>query len=318
MQSSIDTFDLSRLQTLQEGQVHQAGNVTISQTGNPLTEVHMANGDASLIVTLRKGGAIVSTVLRGQELFEKDQDYGDLGKVTRTKGNPNIFPVFNQMPEGVVLEGAHAPLPNHGIARHEPWQAFTYPDLPGVLVLRLISNERTKKYYPYDFTYTQCITLEPANLTIDQHIETEGAFSVGFHPYFRVGDKLDIEITGIEAGTQYWYMPNSLSKHEKDTIIAEDRSLMYVPGKEGSLNFATGEVNHHFDMTGQNHDIIITDPGLQRRITLQRTATYQGLTIWSEPQASAVCVEPVTDRSGRISPKPSPWVGRVCFKVEAF
>lgn len=277
----------------------------------------MATDDASLTVTLRKGGAIVSTILRGQELFEKDQDYGDLGKVTRTKGNPNIFPVFNQMPEGVVLEGAQAPLPNHGIARNEPWQAFTYPDLPGILVLRLTSSEHTKKYYPYDFTYTQFITLEPANLTIDQHIETEGAFSVGFHPYFRVGNKLDIEITDIESGTRYWYLPNSLSKRDKDAIIAEDRSLMYVPGKEGSLNFATGEVNHHFDMTGQHHDIVLTDPGLQRRIILHRTAAYPGLTIWSEAKASAVCIEPVTDRSGRISPKPSPWIGRVCFRVEA-
>src|SRR5262249_42171217 len=125
-------------------QRHQVGNVTITHTGNHLAEVHMATDDASLTVTLRKGGAIVSTIMRGQELFEKDQDYGDLGKVTRTKGNPNIFPVFNQMPEGVVLEGAQAPLPNHGIARHESWQAFTYPDLPGTLVLRLRSSEHEK------------------------------------------------------------------------------------------------------------------------------------------------------------------------------
>jgi len=313
----IHTFDSSRFQALREGQRHQAGNVTITHTGNRLAEVRMATGDASLTVTLRKGGAIVSTILRGEELFEKDQDYNDLSQVTRTKGNPNIFPVFNQMPEGVMLEGAQAPLPNHGIARNEPWQACICPDLPSTLVLRLVSSEHTKIYYPYDFTYTQFITLEAENLTIAQHIETEGAFSVGFHPYFRVGNKLDIEITGIESGTRYWYLPNSLSKREKDALIAEDRSLTYVPGKEGSLNFATGEVNHHFDMTGQNHDVIIMDPGLQRRLILQRTANYQGLTLWSEAKASAVCVEPITDRSGRISLKSSPWVGCVCFRVEA-
>jgi galactose mutarotase-like enzyme len=317
MPPCIHTFDASRFQALREGHIHQSGNVTITHTGNRLAEVHMAHGDASLTVTLRKGGAIVSTLLRGQELFEQDHEYGDLSQVTRTKGTPNIFPVFNQMPEGVVLEGAQAPLPNHGIARHEPWQACTSPDLPGMLVLRLTSSEHTKKYYPYAFTYTQCIALEPTHLTIEQHIETEGAFSVGFHPYFRVGHKQDIAITGIDAGTPYWYLPNALSKREKDAIIAADRSLRYVPGKAGSLNFTMGEVNHHFDMAGQHHDIVITDPGLHRRIILQRTAACQGLTIWSEAQASAVCVEPVTDRSGRLSPKPSPWVGRVCVQVEA-
>jgi len=317
MPPCIHTFDASRFQALRAGQTHQIGNVTITHTGNRLAEVHMAHGDASVTVTLRKGGAIVSTRLREQEVFEKDHEYGDLSQVTRTQGNPNIFPVFNQMPEGVVLAGAQGPLPNHGIARQEPWQAFTSPDLPGMLVLRLTSSEHTKHSYPYDFTYTQVITLEPAQLTIDQQIETEGAFSVGFHPYFRVGNKRDIAITGIDAGTPYWYLPNALSKREKDAIIAEDRSLLYVPGKAGSLNFTMGEVNHHFDMTGQTHDIVITDPDLHRRIILQRTAAYQGLTIWSEAQARAVCVEPVTDRSGRLSPKPSPWVGRVCFKVEA-
>ena len=311
------TFDASRFQALRAGQTHQISNVTITHTGNRLAEVHMAHGDASLTVTLRKGGAIVSTRLREQEVFEKDHEYGDLSQITRTQGNPNIFPVFNQMPEGVVLAGAQGPLPNHGIARQEPWQAFTSPDLPGMLVLRLTSSEHTKHSYPYDFTYTQVITLEPAQLTIDQQIETEGAFSVGFHPYFRVGNKRDIAIAGIDAGTPYWYLPNALSKREKDAIIAEDRSLLYVPGKAGSLNFTRGEVNHHFDMSGQTHDIVITDPGLHRRLILQRTAAYQGLTIWSEAQARAVCVEPVTDRSGRISPKPSPWVGRVCFQVEA-
>jgi len=291
--------------------------VTITHTGNRLAEVHLANGAASLTATLRKGGAIVSAIMGGQELFEQDHEYHDLAQVTRTKGNPNIFPVFNQMPEGVVLAGAQTPLPNHGIARQQPWQAFTDPTLPGTLVLRLSSNADTKRSYPYDFTYTQFITLEPEQLTIEQQIETAGAFAVGFHPYFRVGNKLDIAITGIEAGTRYWYLPNALSKRDKDAIIAADRSLPYVPGKDGSLNFAAGEVNHHFHMTGQHHDIVITDPGLQRRIILQRTSTYHALTIWSEAQASAVCVEPVTDRSGHLSPKPSPWVGRVCFRVEA-
>jgi len=226
MPPCIHTFDASRFQALREGHIHQSGNVTITHTGNRLAEVHMAHGDASLTVTLRKGGAIVSTRLRGQELFEKDQDYGDLSQVTRTKGNPNIFPVFNQMPEDMVLEGAQAPLPNHGIARHEPWQAFTSPDLPGMLVLRLTSSAHTKHYYPYAFTYTQCIALEPAQLTIEQHIETAGAFSVGFHPYFRVGNKRDIDITGIEAGTRYWYLPNALRIWSKTSSRFHEYSRM--------------------------------------------------------------------------------------------
>src|SRR5215467_16276746 len=125
MPPRIYTVDASRFQTLREGQIHQLGNVTIAHTGNRLAEVHMAHGDASVTVTLRKGGAIVSTLLREQEVFEKAHEYGDLSQVTRTQGNPNIFPVFNQMPKGVVLAGAQGPLHNHGIARQEPWQAFT-------------------------------------------------------------------------------------------------------------------------------------------------------------------------------------------------
>jgi galactose mutarotase-like enzyme len=159
-------------------------------------------------------------------------------------------------------------------------------------------------------------TAGPDQLTIAQHIETDGAFAVGFHPYFKVSNKLDIDISGIDPGTPYWYLPNALSKRDKDAVMARDESLTYTPGKNGSLDFAAGEVNHHFDMTGQHHDIVMTDPGLRRRIVLHRTADYRGLTVWSEAQARAVCVEPVTDRSGQIRAKPSPWIGRVSFKVE--
>lgn len=317
MEPSVNVFDVAHLQALSAGHTYQHGPVTITHTGNPLAEVQMTCGEASLTVTLRKGGAIVSAVLRGGELFEQDQDYSDLTQVTRTKGNPNIFPVFNQMPEGVLLEGAEAPLPNHGIARQQPWQAFTCTGLPDTLLLRLSSSETTKRFYPYDFTYVQCLTLEPSQLAITQHIATMGPFSTGFHPYFRVSDKREITIAGIASGTRYWYLPNALSKREKDAIIATDQSLAYVPGRTGSLNFAAGEINHHFDMAGQHDHVVMTDPGLQRRIILERTSSYQGLTVWSEAQASAVCVEPVTDRSGFLSTKPSPWMGRVCFRVEA-
>ena len=317
MEPSLTPLDTAHFQALQAGQTCQSGPLTITHTGNPLAEVRMAHGTASLTVTLRKGGTIVSAVLGGAELFEQDQAYEDLAQVTRTKGNPNIFPVFNQMPEGVILDGAQAPLPNHGVARQEAWQAFTSHDLPGALLLRLTSNDRTRQYYPDDFTYTQCITLAPEQYTITQQIETAGAFAVGFHPYFRVSDKRDISITGIPAGTRYWYLPNALSKRDKDAIIAADRFATYTPGQAGSLHFAAAEVNHHFDLTGQHGDIVMTDPGLQRRIILQRTPDYRGLTVWSEAQASAVCVEPVTDRSGFLSPKTSPWLGRVTFRVEA-
>ena len=318
MHPFVNTFEASHLQAFHAGQVYQAGRVTMTHTGNQLAEVNLSHGDATCTLSLRKGGAIVSAILRGQQLFEKDPDYDDLAQMTRTKGNPNIFPVFNRMPEGVALKGAQAPLPNHGIARNQLWQAFLYPNLPDALVLQLTSNDDTRIYYPYAFTYTQFITLEPDEIIIDQHIETDGAFSVGFHPYFVVSNKRQIDITGIDPGTPYWYLPNSLSKSEKDAVIARDEVWTYIPGKEGSLNFTAGEVNHHFDVSGQLHDIVITDPGLQRRIILRRTADYQGLTVWSEALATAVCVEPVTDRSGQIHPKPSPWIGRVSFKIETF
>ena len=123
MPPSLPPCDASRFQALRDGQIHRVNQVTITHTGNRLAEVHMANGDASLTATLRKGGAIVSTIVRGQELFEQDQDYHDLSQVTRTKGNPNIFPVFNQMPAGIVLAGAQTPLPNHGMG------AFGHSDI---------------------------------------------------------------------------------------------------------------------------------------------------------------------------------------------
>lgn len=318
MKEPIGTFDLSRLQALRAGQEVNIANAIVTHTGNPLQEIHLKTNDAALTLSLVKGGTIVSTTLLGEELFDRDGDYQDVAKITRTKGNPNIFPVFNQMPAGVKFETAQDVLPNHGIARNGTWKAYIVSDLPKTVIIQLKSDEKTREYYPYDFTYTQYITLEQNSLIIDQHIETAGEFSVGFHPYFRIGNKRDIEISGIEQGTSYWYLPNALSKDEKDEVIAHNRSLVYVPGKEGSLNFAAGEVNHHFDL--EHHDnttVTVTDPGLNRRLLIDKSDAYKGITVWcNEEEERSACVEPVTDRSGQVSAKPSPWTGRVCFTVE--
>jgi galactose mutarotase-like enzyme len=313
-----DVFEVSKLQELRANQEINTAGVTIRHTGNALAEVLIRTDDASLMVTLRKGGTIVSVRLLGEELFDRDADYQDLAKVTRTKGNPNIFPVFNQMPEGVVLTDARSPLPNHGIARNQTWKAYVHADFPGVLLLQLQSNAQTREFYPHDFVYTQFLTLARERLTIGQHIATDGAFSVGFHPYFYISNKRDIEITGLQAGTRYWYLPNALSKAEKDAVIAQDQWLAYVPGKQGSLNFAAAEVNHHFDVTPYaNTPLTLHDPGLNRHIRIHRSDAYTGITVWcNADEERSVCVEPVTDRSGMMSAKPNPWKGSVSYTVE--
>jgi galactose mutarotase-like enzyme len=300
---------------IQSGETVDTGHVSMTHTGNRLQEIHMCTPEASLRLTLVKGGTMISAVLRGEELFDRDAEYNDLTKLTRTKGNPNIFPVFNQMPAGVMLPGATQPLPNHGIARNARWTAYVCPTLPGALLLQLKSSDDTRAFYPDDFTYTQCLTLQLQSVNMEQHIITDGPFAVGFHPYFRVSNKRDIVITGIEPSTPYWYLPNALSKAEKDAVIAQDHSLTYVPGKEGSLDFASGEVNHHFDLTGTAiTPIILTDPGLQHSIRIERSVGYNGLTVWcNADEERSVCIEPVTDRSGMLSVKSTPWQGWVRY-----
>ena len=316
----IQQLDELALQELHAGQQVQSGAFTVAHTGNALQEVHVTAGPATLTLSLLKGGAIVSARLRGAELFDLDRDYLDLDKLNRTKGNPNIFPVFNQMPEGVKMMGAQDVLPNHGLARIKPWRAYTVTAEPWGLVLRLQSDASTQLMFPHVFTYTQLIVLRETALEIQQRIDTDGPFSVGFHPYFRVSNKREIDIEGIEAGTPYWYLPNRLSKAEKDEIIAQGRSEHYLSGREGSLNFAAREVNHHFDLSQQHSRVVtLTDPGLQRRIRIASSSAYQGLTVWCEADAeTSVCIEPVTDRSGRVSPKSSPWYGWVRYEVGRF
>lgn len=313
-----DTFDALSLQEIPRNREVKTGDAIITHTGNPLQEVQMERNDVCLTLTLVKGGTIGSARLLGEELFDRDVEYQDVTKVTRTRGNPNIFPVFNQMPAGTILPGAKYPLPNHGIARNATWRAYMHPDFPGVLVLRLQSDARTREYYPHDFTYTQFVVLGQDSLTIGQYIETAGAFSAGFHPYFRVSNKRHIDIAGLEPGTSYWYLPNALSQAEKDAVIRRNQSHAYIPGKQGSLNFTAAEVNHHFERAGSAHSpIVMTDPGLNRRIRIDTSDDYTGITVWcNADEERSVCIEPVTDRSGRLSSKPNPWTGMVRYTVE--
>ena len=70
--------------------------MTLTHTGNTLEEVSLIHGEACLTVSCRNGGTIISTQFRGEELFARDEAYTDLSQETKTKGNPNVFPVFNQ------------------------------------------------------------------------------------------------------------------------------------------------------------------------------------------------------------------------------
>ena len=123
----IQQLDEMTLEELRAGERVQSDHVAITHTGNALQEIRVIAGSDALTLSLLKGGTIVSARLLGAELFDLDRDYLDLAKLNRTKGNPNIFPVFNQMPEGVKMTGAQDVLPNHGLARIKLWRAYTLP-----------------------------------------------------------------------------------------------------------------------------------------------------------------------------------------------
>ncbi len=98
--------------------------------------------------------------------------------------------------------------PAHGFARLMPWTLVgTNVEADGaiVLVLRLSSNEATRKLWPFDFEATCSVTVGKTlttALTIKNTGTDASTYTEALHTYFTVGNVKEVSITGL-AKTDY-------------------------------------------------------------------------------------------------------------------
>ena len=232
------------------------------------------NGILCLELT-NKGGEMSKLTYKGYDVLYKGDGPYWTGK------NPTLFPMISSPDKKeYVLDGITYPCRNHGLIRYATLQ--TIVDNDKEVVMRLTSNDDTKKEYPFDFEYNITYKLDNNKVLINYDITNTGdkqmPFTFGLHPGFNINDFKETEIifnddevgelfnqktrssSSIKLGTYTNYLED-LAKLQ--TIILKNLKSKYVTlkMKEYSINI---------DMS-----------------------KFKYLAIWTaDPNAKYICIEP--------------------------
>ncbi len=198
-------------------------------------------------------------------------------------GIPVCWPWFARNgPEGSKM---------HGVARYAHWsvKATEYDEDVTEITLGLVSDDETRKAWPYDFELELKISVS-MKLTLALHATNTGteAFSVteGFHPYFLVRERDQTEVLGVdgceftlakepEKGKKVW--TGNYPVREGGSKIFEVSKYEYVLMDHG-LNRAIAIVSRG------NKRLVVWNPGVE---SADRVAEF-GVDGWKK----FVCVEP--------------------------
>ena len=102
---------------------------------------------------------------------------------------PIMFPICGRLFEGkYTYLGKEYSMPSHGIARSSEFSLKEQGD--SFITLSLISNEETKKMYPFDFVFDVTFSLKGSSLVVSYKVTNKDTkeliFGVGGHPAFNV------------------------------------------------------------------------------------------------------------------------------------
>ena len=220
---------------------------------------------ADALATIAPGRGAICTRLRlgGEELLYFDQaTFDDPAKSVRG-GIPVLFPIAGKPDPGSRYR-------QHGFARNLPWEPLRTGES---------SLECRLEHESWQVLLT--FTLSEAALRIDAEVRGEGAFQLGFHPYFAVADK-GAALVGTSA-TQVF-----------DNVTGETRAF-------SRPDFASGEHDLHLLDHRAAGTILHRPPG--RDLQLQWSPELRRLVLWTLPGKPFICVEPWTLRNALAPPQ---------------
>ena len=174
-------------------------------------------------------------------------------------GVPICFPWF-----GSKADDAKAPA--HGFARLMEWHVESVAQQGGdvSIVLGLISNDKTKAFWPADFSARYRVTVG-AQLQLSLAIENTGTtaakFEEALHTYLTIGDIMAVAIEGL-GGTTYIDKMNNAAR---------------TPRSADPIRFS-GETDRVYLAT--QAACTVHDPALHRQIRVAKTGS-DATVVWN-------------------------------------
>ncbi len=227
-------------------------------------------------VVPERGGIITRWRQANQEILYLDEArYADPTKTVRG-GVPILFPICGNLPDDTYsYQGQEYKLVQHGFARNLPWDVIaTNTDDCASITISLKSNQSTLAVYPFACEIVFTYQLQGNSLKILQaytnHSDSEMPFSAGFHPYFTVADKQQLEID--IPGTEYF---SNVTKNK----------VAY----SGNFDFELEEIDAAFTKISKNSTSF---RDRDKKITIEYPDFFSTLVFWTVKGKDFICLEP--------------------------
>ena len=234
--------------------------------------------NSQLEVIPERGGIITKWRVNGEEIFYLDAERLTNPELSVRGGNPILFPICGNLPDNTyTYQGKQYSLKQHGFARELPWKVTDQATQDKAsLTVVLNSNEQTKAVYPFDFELAFTYHMQGNILEVQQKYTNKSSepmpFSFGFHPYFAVGDKTQLEFE-IPSGE---YL---------------DQKTKEMHSFDGNFDFNRDEIDVAFkQLTSQSASV--TDHSRKLKLTLDYDDVFPILVFWTVKGKDFYCLEP--------------------------
>lgn len=203
------------------------------------------------------------------------------------KHSPILFPIVGTLKNNTyTYEGEQYSMTRHGFARDN---YFTVKERNSRSVLfSFVSNDETKKQFPFDFELELKYTLKDKTLSLEYTVKNNGTtnmpFSLGAHPAFALPGNFEDYSLIFEKDE-----PLVSSQLENDLI---SEKTITIPAGQGKLrlSYDTFENDALIFKTLQSKKIEIA----KNDIAFLKVAyeSFPHLGIWTKPGAPFLCIEP--------------------------
>ncbi|KOP26416.1 aldose epimerase [Hapalosiphon sp. MRB220] len=234
--------------------------------------------NSQLEVVPERGGIITRWRTQGQEILYLDTERFANPELSVRGGIPVLFPICGNLPENsYTYNGKQYTLKQHGFARDLPWQVTDQVSQNAAsFTLTLNSNEQTRAVYPFDFQVSFSYKIQGNSLEIQQqytNLSLEAMpFSFGFHPYFLIQDKTQLE---FEIPASEYQDQRSKETHAFDGKFDFNQDEIDVAFKQPSSQVAS-----------------VSDNSRKLKLTLEYDNIFSTLVFWTLKGKDFYCLEP--------------------------
>ncbi len=248
-------------------------------------------------VRLRAGPLCAEIAPVGAELVRlHHRDHGELLWARDTAVwagvSPLLFPVVGKVAnDRIMVDGVRLAMPQHGFAATSRFAVASRSKAR--VSFRLVSSERTRSIYPFDFALCVSYVLAGDGLTVTAELDNTGdrvlPASFGFHPAFR------------------WPLYRGCSKNEHFLVFAEDDRLevfrlrdrlLYGIGERMALDDGRLFLNESLFAEGaaiildrRSNSIVYGAAGAHFALRID-TGGLPHLGLWMKPGHDYLCIEP--------------------------